>query len=239
MPCSSCTPGRHGKCVNLSTLQVKTNSLTTAVVVNPIHQFTTSQTSPVSTPEHNKDDYFLNTTEHSDLLHYINQEHPTTTLPPLPPFIRMAIPSFTWGSLSTQSFIDQMSRTYTEVVFRKNNVFTVPLGASGKSFVSELARLFQAYSDGSGLELIALKAITVASRLLLQKPFRTSKAKDHISCLERRLTSWKEGNIDILLLESRTIQQRLPASDSYTHANEDITRSFTKLMFEGNCKAAM
>ncbi|KAL5467485.1 hypothetical protein EMCRGX_G031714 [Ephydatia muelleri] len=139
----------------------------------------------------------------------------------------------------TQSLTDQMSRAYTEVVFWKKNVFTVPLGASGKSFVSELARLFQAYSDGSGLESIALKAITVASRLLLQKPFRTSKAKDHTSCLKRRLTSWKEGNIDILLLEGRTIQQRLPASDSYTHANEDITRSFTKLMFEGNCKAAM
>lgn len=91
MPCSSCTPGRHGKCVNLSTLQVKTNSLTTAVAVNPIHQFTTSQTSAVTTPEHNKDDYVLNTTEHSDLLHDINQEHPTTTLPPLPPFIPMAI----------------------------------------------------------------------------------------------------------------------------------------------------
>eukprot|EP00731_Ephydatia_muelleri_P014864 Em0008g584a len=127
-----------------------------------------------------------------------------------------------------------MSRAYTEVVFWKKNVFTVPLGASGKSFASELAQLFQAYSDGSGLESIALKAITVASRLLLQKPFRTSKAKDHTSCLERRLTSWKEGKIDILLLEGRTIQQRLPASDSYTHANEDITRSFTKLMFEGN-----
>ncbi|KAL5516816.1 hypothetical protein EMCRGX_G002236 [Ephydatia muelleri] len=47
----------------------------------------------------------------------------------------------------------------------------------------------------NGLESIALKAITVASRLLLQKPFRTSKAKDHTFCLERHLTSWKEGAV--------------------------------------------
>ena len=166
-------------------------SAKTASVVNANHQlnFITSQTSVVTTPEDNNGDYVLNTSELSNLFHDKNQEHPTTTLPPLPPFIPMAIPSFTWGSLSTQSLTDQMSRAYTEVVFWKKNVFTVPLGASGKSFASELSRLFQAYSDGSG---IALKAITVASRLLLQKPFRTSKAKDHTSCLERRLTSWKK-----------------------------------------------
>eukprot|EP00731_Ephydatia_muelleri_P026168 Em0018g268a len=117
----------------------------------------------------------------------------------------------------TATSSDQMSRAYTEVVFWKKNVFTVPLGASGKSFVSELARLFQAYSDGSGLESIALKAITVASRLLLQKPFRTSKAKDHTSCLKRRLTSWKEvifDGIDASAIKSAVLQTEGSAGPS-------------------------
>ena len=40
-----------------------------------------------------------------------------------------------------------------------------------------------AYADGSSLETIALKACTVAPILLLQKPSRTSKSKDHVNHL--------------------------------------------------------
>ena len=48
-------------------------------------------------------------------------------------------------------------------------MFSVPSGNAGNAFVSELARLFQAYAEGSALESIALKAVTVMSALLLQK----------------------------------------------------------------------
>jgi len=34
--------------------------------------------------------------------------------------------------------------------------------------------------------------------------------KYHIACLERRLESWKDGDIEYLLKEGRTIQQQLP-----------------------------
>ena len=58
--------------------------------------------------------------------------------------------------------------------------------------VLELSRLFRAYAEGSTLESIALKACTVLPVLLLQKPFRSSKQKDHSVGLARRLSVWKE-----------------------------------------------
>ena len=50
-------------------------------------------------------------------------------------------------------------------------------------FTSELARLFRAYGEGSGLEPIALKAAMVMPALLLQKPHSSSKAREHVVCL--------------------------------------------------------
>ena len=64
-------------------------------------------------------------------------------------------------------------------------VFSVPYGNAGKSFVSELsrarararARASLEFAHGSALETVALKAVSVVSILILQKPFRASKPR--------------------------------------------------------------
>ena len=88
------------------------------------------------------------------------------------------------------------------------------------------------------MESIALKAIFVVCILVLQKPSGNSKEKDHIRHLERRLTLWRDGNLDELVCEGRVIQSRLRRKPS-TKNETQITRSFTKLMFEGNTRAAL
>ena len=55
--------------------------------------------------------------------------------------------------------------------------------------------MYQAYADGLRLESIVLKACTVAPTLLLQKPSRTSKSKDHVNRLQHRLDLWHKGKI--------------------------------------------
>ena len=105
----------------------------------------------------------------------------------------MATPSFVWGENDAESFINCLNAAYAEVVKWKLSIFPVPLGNTGERFIQELSRLFQAYAEGSALESVTLRATTVVSILLLQKPARNSKPKDNSSCLECRLRIWQVG----------------------------------------------
>ena len=97
---------------------------------------------------------------------------------------------------------------------------------------------YLAYGTASALESVALKAAIVLPILLLQKPSKKSKTKDHIQCLERRLTSWSNGELEELLKEGRAVQHRLPRHQS-ARANLTLARTFSNFMFTGKCKAAL
>ena len=68
--------------------------------------------------------------------------------------------------------------------------------------------------------------------LLLQKPHSTSKACGHVVCLQRRLVSWQEGDIDYLMREGHTIQQRLRLTRIHMDDGQRTLRTFSKLMFQ-------
>ena len=108
----------------------------------------------------------------------------------------------------------------------------------GKAFVLELARLFDAFATKSALKSIALKAAILMAILLLQKLSHNSKTKDCTNCLERRLTIWQEGDLEELLREGRTIQQRSSRTSSCSSDNR-LPCSFANLMFQGKVHAAM
>ncbi len=158
----------------------------------------------------------------------------------LPPYSPMTDPIFMWDGYDTDTFIQNITTSYAEVVHWRKNMFMVPYGNVGKSFVSELAKLYRAYADRSALEAIALKASTVMSILLLQKPHTKSKPCDHTSCLKRRLEEWCKGKIDDLLIEGRAIQHRLPKWTAKSCDKDEVmARSFSKLMFQGKTKSAL
>ena len=121
----------------------------------------------------------------------------------------MAVPQFSWGcgGVDSETFITSIRTAYIEVVHWRRNIFSVPSGSVGKAFVNELARFYCAYADSS--KVIALSATTIFPILLLQKPHRESKTREHIVCLERRLKCWEAGDIESLLQEGRTIQHRI------------------------------
>ena len=50
--------------------------------------------------------------------------------------------------------------------------------------------------------------------LLLQKPSKDSKSKDHLKSLERRFEIWKEGNINGFYENGRAIQDRMKSGGS-------------------------
>lgn len=154
---------------------------------------------------------------------------------PLPP---RSTPDFHWGSLDGKKFCDSIHEAYEEIIHWKRNIFLLPSGASGNSFVVETARLLQAFTDGSALQCIALKASLVMHALPLQKPSQKSKARDHVAHLKRRLEMWREGNIQVLIQEGRCIQRHLtkrprPSDD------EAIARNFGKMMEQGKVRSAL
>ena len=105
--------------------------------------------------------------------------------------------------------------------------------------MNELSRLYLAYGSASALELVALKATIVLPILLLQKPSKTSKSKEHIACLERRLSLWLSGELMELVREGRALQQRLSRGPDARYDSTKLARSFSNLMFARKCKTAL
>ena len=92
--------------------------------------------------------------------------------------------------------------------------------------------------EGSNLESIALKAAFKFCILVTQKPTRTSKSKDHISCLEHRLLLWIDSNLNELVIEGRAVQNWIVANNHPTN-NNPLSHTFAKLMFLEKTAAAM
>ena len=139
---------------------------------------------------------------------------------------------FSWGIHNADDFSHALEAIYSEVVHWRLKCLQVRLERS------LCVPLFSAFASASSMESIALRAAIVLPILLLQKPHRKSKAKEHAECLERRLRIWKEGNLNDLVLEGRTIQSCLPKFNSPT-AKQNLSRSFANFMFAGKTKAAL
>ena len=249
-PCTACLPSELGSCVNKSSSASSIQQPVTAPTpinaplrAGPLTAFLTPADISTHIVNLTLADSLPDDTGNAPVAQPVptthlrtpQQEDPSLQLPPFTPANN---PIFTWGTYSAPDFIHSLEATYAEVVHWRRNCFTVPLGKAGKEFVDELSYLFQAFASASALESIALKSATILPILLLQKPHKASKIKEHITCLERRLKKWKEGNLNDLVLEGRAIQQRLPKTYS-SKIKEKLARSFANLMFAGKCKAAL
>ena len=169
---------------------------------------------------------------------------PHTVDPPeflhrLPPHPTLPTPNFMWGNMDGETFTNAICSAYTEIAHWRRNIFKVPSGRAGKAFVSELARLFRDFAEETMLEGIALKAAMTMPALLLQKPHQHSKSKDHLACLERRMTAWSDGDLACLLHEGRTIQRQLLKAHGNAKSKQQTAQSFAKLMMEGRVRAAL
>ncbi len=225
-PCTNCLPLRKGCCSNMkqgTALIPDSSTLVQEAISQDATSDATILTSTTQTPHYGT---------------IPEAPHLTTPLPPPSP---MATPAFMWDESDPESLMHSMNAAYAETVHWRKNTFRIPYGEAGNRFVAELGRLYRAYAEGTSLEAIALKATTVISILLLQKPFRTSKPKDHSACLKRRMITWKKGDINSLVLEGRSLQQRMTPSppNQGDKDKENLARTFSRLMFQGKTNAAL
>lgn len=75
--------------------------------------------------------------------------------------------------------------------------------------------------------------------LLLQKPSKTSKTKDHSKALERRLSLWEEGNLSDLLFEAETFQETLLKAKKKVNTTAELFKKFIKKMQTSNINGAI
>ena len=175
----------------------------------------TASTEPVFTPQHQHVHNFSPSPE--DLTPFVMQQDTLTVSSdqdsnqshPLPGFTAIPTSNFQWGDKDGEYLTQKLDQCYKEVVHWRRNLFKIPSGKAGTSFVREVSRMFQAYAESSALEGIAMKAAMILPALLLQKPHSRSRTKEHVKHLECRLSLWKGGNLDSLLEEGQTIQSRL------------------------------
>ena len=124
------------------------------------------------------------------------------------------------------------------LVFWKKNLLMLPTGAAAKKCITETTKLMNGWTDNSPLKGIAFTVIHVIPSLLLQKPSKTSKAKDHLKALERRTDLWINGNIDEHLFEGETIQSHLHYINTPKSIGK-LSKKFALLMEKGNVNGAL
>ena len=115
----------------------------------------------------------------------------------------------------------------------------LPTGNAGKNFIDEIIRLLNSWIDDNDLASISFKAILVMPSLLLQKPSKTSKAKDHLKTLEKRLELWNKGELMSLYKECITIQETFITLNKKRTSIDKTSKKFAKLMHQGNINGAI
>ena len=74
-------------------------------------------------------------------------------------------PDFVWGNFSGFEMLAINNKAYDEIVQWRQNL---PTSTAGNSFVQELACLLQVFADGSSLECVNMKTVTILQALVLQ-----------------------------------------------------------------------
>ena len=71
----------------------------------------------------------------------------------------------------------------------------LPSGSTGRRFIEKIARLINSWTFRSEQDTIAMKALMVSPTLPLQKTSSTSKSKDKVQHLKRRLNETFSGKM--------------------------------------------
>lgn len=114
-----------------------------------------------------------------------------------------------WGGMSGKYFSTQVNEVYDEITEWRKMSSSYLQGNMERLFTSELTSWLSKFNSDSPYQCIALKAFMILPSILLQKPPKKSKAKEHSVSLERRLRQWHLGELNLIRCECREIQRKL------------------------------
>ena len=145
-----------------------------------------------------------------------------------------------WGPHSSEEITSIANGIYEEIVYWKNNVFTMPSGAAGKRYLRESTRLIEIWlADKKPLCDVAMKMLMCMPKMLLQKPSRKSRARQHSTYLNKRLDLWEKGDFEGLMKENKAIQHKLREGSPSKGTAESIAKGFARLILQGRVHAAL
>ena len=101
------------------------------------------------------------------------------------------IPTVPHNNLDGESFAELIDKAYNEIVKWRKNFFLVPTGNKIKELISALAYWLEQFNKTATFKGISIKVFMVLPSLLLQKASSTSKIKNNIENLTKRLVLWK------------------------------------------------
>ena len=142
-----------------------------------------------------------------------------------------------WGGMKGIEIRDSVTKAYEQVSRWKRNLFYLPTGKAGESFIEELTKVINQFNNDSAFESVSLMMVTLMFPLLLQKPSQNSKTKDHVRYLEKRMEMWKNGQLAELISEGKAIQNRISRKKKSSSAKKE--KRFISLMEEGKVSAAL
>ena len=148
--------------------------------------------------------------------------------------------SILWKGLTLDEAISWVNDVYQEVVFwRTHFLFEPPVCKATSKMINEITKLINEYNQNSPYGKFALKLIMILPNLLLQKPHRDSKYSENIASMQRRLSLWENGEIQVLLGEANMKQSRVEEHRSGRNIEEDEPRKFGNLMKVGKVNPAL
>ena len=175
-----------------------------------------------------------------------NQKPTTTLTVDIPEFRPEEVPNlasgttadrFKWGNYEgTAAIRTALIDAHKIITTWKNNVFILPRNSIGKDVIKEMTRLLKLFNNKTPLESIAIYKLVVFLPLMLQKPHKESKNREHNQYLQKRMQWWKEGKLPQLVSECSEIQRRLKSSKQ---KEEAAIKGFTRLMLIGKVRQAL
>ena len=110
-------------------------------------------------------------------------------------------------------------------------------GAAGKRYVEEVTS-HEAMDTRHTTEVKITESNSCYAAVTSPKTKQILKSQNHLQALERRIKLWDEGNIEGLLYEGMTTQQRL-RSDKEGMTIAKISLKLKNLMSKGNVNGAL
>ena len=105
------------------------------------------------------------------------------------------IPNHPCYVLKGKVFVNFIDNTFNGIITWRKNLFKLLSEKAHKSCTKELKTLLEHYNNNSDFQAIALDIFIVLPSLILQKPCKHSKAKDHCLKVEERMKLLQEDHI--------------------------------------------